>query len=87
MRNRRAFVRQKRDRFPSSLNSPRFPLAFPSLSPRFPLALPSLYPRFTLAFRSEPGRVAVRRTEKVLHSVLLASKLRAYACGRLLSVT
>ena len=73
VRNRRGFVRQKRDRFPSALNSPRFPVAFPSLFPRFPFAFPSLSPRFPLAFRSEPGRVAVCRTEKVLHSVLLAS--------------
>ena len=51
VRNRRGFVRQKRDRFPSALNSPRFPVAFPS----------------------EPGRVAVRRTENMLHSRLLAS--------------
>ena len=32
VRNRRGFVRQKRDRFASALNSPRFPVAFLSLS-------------------------------------------------------
>ena len=38
---------------------------------RFASALKS--PRFPLAFPSEPGCVVVRRTEKVLHSGLLAS--------------